>query len=148
MPEFSGLKLRWAENGADYPDVIGVQIAKNPKGNPQKYSDQMRMEPVGTVGSGGNSGFQALNLAVQFGSRKIILIGFDMTDRSGVHWYGRNRWPMSNNPDQSNFRRWIAAFERSTQFLNEIGASVLNASPLSALPCFPKMSLTEALEFS
>ena len=42
------------------------------------------------IGGGGNSGFQALNLALQWGARKIILVGFDLTDENGLHWYGRN----------------------------------------------------------
>jgi hypothetical protein len=63
----------------------------------EKYSDDLQWT-AGVVGGGGNSGFQAVNLAAQFGASRIILIGFDMTDRGGKHWYGRNHWPMSNNP--------------------------------------------------
>lgn len=90
------------------------------------------------VGSGGNSGFQALNLAVQFGARRILLVGFDMNDRGGVHWYGRNSWPMANNPDHNNFRRWIAAFEGAAPLLKSMGIEVVNLSPHSAIQCFPK----------
>lgn len=97
------------------------------------------------MGGGGNSGFQALNLVIQWGARRIILIGFDMTDSSGVHWYGRNRWPQSSNPNTAAFRGWIATFERSVAVLREIGADVVNCSPHSALTCFPKMSIEEAL---
>jgi hypothetical protein len=110
----------------------------------KSYSDDMVLEP-GTIGAGGNSGYQALNLAVQWGARKIILIGFDMTDRSGVHWYGRNRWIGANNPDQSNFKRWIAAFEKAAPVLRDMGVSVVNVSRDSALGCFPKMALDDAL---
>lgn len=122
-----------------------MDIALNPAGHPQKYVADLIFEPKGTIGGGGNSGFQALNLAVQWGAAKVVLIGFDMTDRGGVHWYGRNHWPMANNPDQSNFRRWIAAFERAAPLLRRLGVEVVNASRNSALACFPKMDLKDCL---
>lgn len=97
------------------------------------------------MGSGGNSGFQALNLAVQWGAAQILLIGFDMTDAGGAHWYGRNNWTGANNPDQNNFKRWIAAFESAAVTLKRMGVEVVNCSPHSALGCFPKMSIEAAL---
>lgn len=98
------------------------------------------------VGSGGNSGFQALNLALQWGAVRILLIGFDMTDASGsLHWYGHNNWRGANNPNHSNFRRWIAAFNNAAKQCRELGVDVVNCSLHSALMCFPKMSLEEAI---
>jgi len=102
-----------------------------------KYSNDIQFGTVGVVGAGGNSGFQALNLAAQLGAASIILIGFDMSDRSGKHWYGRNQWPGANNPDDSNFRKWIAAFEGAAPVLKARGIRVFNTSPSSALRCFP-----------
>jgi hypothetical protein len=144
LPEFRGLKICWAGNGLlGHPDIKRVEIARiNAPG--KKYSDAIVTE-TGTVGAGGNSGFQALNLAVQFGARRIILIGFDMTDASGVHWYGRNSWVGANNPDQGNFRRWIAAFEGAARQLERMGIAVVNASANSALTCFPKARLENVL---
>jgi hypothetical protein len=139
LPEFNGLKICYAGNGlADFPDIRRVKI-------PHAGVDDLLFDEIGTIGAGGNSGFQALNLAVQFGARKIVLVGFDMTDRSGVHWYGRNRWPMSNNPADHNFKRWIGAFEKAAPVLGQMGVEVVNASPHSALQCFPKKSIAEAL---
>jgi uncharacterized Rossmann fold enzyme len=42
-------------------------------------------------------------LAAQLGAKTILLIGFDMTDSAGVHWYGRNNWEQANNPTQDCF---------------------------------------------
>lgn len=84
-----------------------------------------------------------MNLAVQWGARKLLLIGFDM---NGSHWYGRNYWQGANNPDDGNFRRWIAAFETAAGQLKQMGVEVVNCSPYSALNCFPKMTLEEALK--
>jgi hypothetical protein len=67
----------------------------------------------GVIGCGGNSGFQALNLAVQFGAKRILLIGFDMSDRHGVHWFGRANGDGRSNPGEWNFKRWRKAFENA-----------------------------------
>jgi hypothetical protein len=144
LPEFKGLKLCWAGNGSALPNIL-----ISPRGYRARYSRKntamICSSQPGIVGGGGNSGFQALNLAAQFGATRIILIGFDMTDRGGKHWYGRNHWPMSNNPDDSNFRRWIAAFDKAAPVLAALGIQVFNASPNSALRCFPFADLETAL---
>jgi len=142
LPEFRGLKVTWAGNAYEAPGLRRVEIARERAG----YREDLLMEPAGTIGGGGNSGFQALNLALQWGARAILLVGFDMSDGAGVHWYGRNRWPMANNPDQTNFRRWIDAFGRSLPVLDAIKAKVFNASPHSALQCFPKVTIHEFLQ--
>lgn len=105
----------------------------------------MRFDEVGKIGGGGNSGFQALNLAVQLGATRVLLIGFDMHDRGGVHWYGRNNWVGANNPTDSNFRRWIRALNIAAPVLANRGVEVVNASPFSDLQCFPKASIEEWL---
>jgi hypothetical protein len=94
--------------------------------------------------TGGNYG-NCLNLALLFGARRHLLIGFDMSDAGGVHWYGRNTWSGGNNPGKSNFRRWIAAFEGAASQLRAIGAEVINTAPESALRCFPFKTIEQAL---
>lgn len=140
MPDFAGLRVCYAGNGlSEFPEIRRVKIA-------DKRCDRLLFGDVGSIGSGGNSGFQALNLAVQFGARRIILVGFDMSSRSGVHWYGRNNWSMANNPGDDNFRRWIAAFATAAAQLAEAGIEVINASLDSAMKSFPRRSISDALQ--
>lgn len=139
LPEFTGLKLCYRKNHlSDYPDIRRIDI-------PKTGDDRLLLETTGVVGSGGNSGFQALNLAVQWGASKVLLVGFDMNDASGVHWYGRNNWPNANNPNDNNFRRWIEAFENAAPALKALGVEVINCSPVSAIKSFPRKSLEDAL---
>lgn len=146
LPEFNGLKIAWdAKACAQFDSLRKIEIRENGRKNPIKYADELIMAPIGTIGSGGNSGFQALNLALQFGARRILLLGFDMHDRGGVHWYGRNNWPRGNNPDETNFSRWRRAFQVAAGQLAGLGAQVINANPLSALKCFPYRSIEQAL---
>lgn len=138
---FRGLKLSYdvAVTGQEF-GIGQVKI-------PNNKCDQLLFDEIGTVGAGGNSGFQALNLALQFGARKILLIGLDAHGSYGhEHWYGRNTaWKM-NNPDENNYRHWRAAFKGVSGKIKEMGGDVINTSLGSSIDCFPKMSIETAFE--
>ncbi len=138
LPDYKGLKVSWVDGGSKhFPDVCPLEI--------RKKTDEILLERFGVVGSGGNSGFQALNLAVQFGARGILLIGFDVQDRGGAHWYGRNNWIGANNPSNDNFSRWQKSFANAAGLLSAMDVQVVNAAPYSALRCFKKNSIDAAL---
>ncbi len=82
---------------------------------------------------------------MQFGAKRVLLVGFDMSAESGFHWYGRNGWHMANNPMDHNFKRWIAAFDIAAPVLEAMGVEVVNCSLNSALTCFTKQSIEDAL---
>lgn len=138
LPDFKGLKLSYEREvcGPRW-NIHKVDIELN--------SNRMETEKPGVLGRGGNSGFQGLNIAVQFGCKRVLLIGFDMHDRSGPHWYGRNNWPMANNPDDTHFRTWMAAFEKCKPDLDALGVEVFNASPISVMKTFPRIGIADAL---
>ncbi|MET4197274.1 hypothetical protein ABIA95_000184 [Bradyrhizobium sp. LA8.1] len=140
LPKFQGLKLAYDGTvcGGEY-GIRKVDIEK-------PASNDLMFDEVGKIGAGGNSGFQALNLALQFGADRILLIGFDMHGRSGEHWYGRNNWAMCSNPTDDNYRRWMKAFAAAAPKIAERGATVVNASPISDLQCFQKMTIEQALD--
>lgn len=146
LKDFKGLRVCWApEIPFQFPGVRSVKI-RIAKDSPREYSDKLILDGSGDIGSGSNSGFQAFNLALRWGARRIILVGFDMDDRGGVHWYGRNNWRGCSNPDVDNFLRWIRAFMLAVPDLEAIGAQVINASPRSALKAFPRRSIDDALK--
>ena len=98
---------------------------------------------LGTVGWAGNSGFHCLNLAVQLMAAKIVLVGFDMTVAHGLHWHGRHEG--LNNPTERNVVRWRRCIDDAAEVIDALGIQCINASPISALQNYPKMSLGEAL---
>jgi len=139
LQAFQGLKVAYAQAlRGRFPDIQLIDI--------DKKNDRILTGTPGLLGSGGNSGFQAINLAVQFGCRRILLIGFDMHDRGGVHWYGRAYGQGRSNPGEHNFRRWRLAFEAAAADLRALDVEVVNASPASDLACFPKMTVERTLE--
>lgn len=138
LPDYRGIKLAHASGVcATFAGVHKIEVAPD---------DKLRFDTPGFVGSGGNSGFHALNLAAQFGARRILLIGFDMHVGSGLHWYGRNGWPMANNPAMIHLMRWRDAFTSQAPVLRRMGIDVVNASPDSALRCFDQASVEETLQ--
>lgn len=138
LPEFSGVKLAHdTAVCAAYADVHKIEIIDQ---------DRLFFDNAGLIGSGGNSGFQAINLAAQFGATRILLVGFDMHTGSGLHWYGRNTWHAANNPTPPNLMRWRDTFGREAPKLRAMGIEVVNASPDSALICFEHKTIEQALE--
>lgn len=90
---------------------------------------------------GDNSGYQALNMAVLLGSPYIVLVGFNMSRPGGkAHFFGEHDKGLIN---QENYERWVPHFERAAK---ETDATIVNATPESALTCFPQMTLDEAIE--
>jgi hypothetical protein len=134
LPKYQGIKMtQSASVPYTYRDIRRVEV--------DTHRDDILVERPLVVGNGGNSGFQALNLAVQFGATNIILVGFDM---AGEHWHGRNPSPM-NNPAASNFSRWLAAFKHAAPQLRAMGVDVVNCSVQSAMKCFPREPLADVM---
>ncbi|MET4721924.1 hypothetical protein ABIF63_006030 [Bradyrhizobium japonicum] len=122
---------------ATFPGLRQVGIARG--------RDEILLEVPGVLGDGGNSGFQAINLAVQCGATKLILVGFDMRLDRGIHWHGKHDRGL-NNPTERNILKWRGIIDGCAPRLAELGVAVINASAVSALEAYPKMSLTEALQ--
>jgi hypothetical protein len=139
LPEYAGLKLSYDRTAIDAYGLKRVSI-------PDKGTGALRFAETGVVGSAGNSGFQALNLAAQWGAKRILLVGFDMHDKGGVHWYGRNTGQRMSNPDEQNFRRWRVAFTAAAPVLTARGIEVVDAAPKGALTAFRKRTIAEALK--
>ncbi|KFB10339.1 hypothetical protein [Nitratireductor basaltis] len=134
---FAGLKLTVDQNAAKRFEDVNLVDCRKP-------DDRLVLEPINTVGWGGNSGFHALNLAVQFGCRKIILVGYDMNLLGGLHWHGAHPEGL-NNPKAGNVERWRRAVDNAWKVIEPLGIQVINCSPVSSLRNYPKMKLHEAL---
>lgn len=87
-----------------------------------------------------NSGASAINLAVLFGAKRVVLLGFDMNMDGHTHWHS-GHGKKSSPP----FRRHLRNFPLIAQHAKEMGVEVLNASPKSSLDCFKKVHPKELL---
>lgn len=91
---------------------------------------------AGGLRTGGNSGYQALNLCAHLGASKILMVGFDMRGDNASHWFGQH-------PDSCR-KAMIGGFDRMAKHFDTIadpladrGISVVNCTPGSAITAFP-----------
>lgn len=96
------------------------------------------------VMQGGNSGHQAVNIALHLGASRVVLLGYDMGagPDGELHWFGRHPAPL-NNPKVDNLARWRAALDDLAPLLTEQGVEVVNCSRRSALTAYRRAPLEE-----
>lgn len=88
-----------------------------------------------------NSGAGAIALAVYLGARRIVLLGFDAQHTGGrAHWHADHPKGLGN---AGSVAKWPEQFHQAAARLN--GAEVVNASRVTALTCFRRVSLEDAL---
>ena len=89
---------------------------------------------------GGNSGYCALQLAYLFGATRIVLVGFDMKVVNKQHNYHSGH---KRKMDVSIYKDgYVKGFE-SLKDCKKFGIEILNATPGSALTCFPFVDFEE-----
>lgn len=139
--KFTGEK--WTTTGKDlkpWPaEKYGIKTIWSPK-----FASGFSFVPD-VIHRGGNSGFQATNLALaHYGASTVVLVGFDM---KGGHFFGEHpqfRRRSRGVNSAKAFIRWRHRFEEAAQSLPP-DRKIINATPDSAMTCFPMMSLEEAL---
>lgn len=136
-PDFKGLKFSPAPTVCKlFRDVRQVRLRPVAK---------MLVGETGLLGcglrtGGGHSGFQAMNLAIQFGSKRLLLVGFDMKG-------GRRQKAEAGvaKVDPRRTEEWRVALDAAAGQIAELGVEVVNCSPGSALKAFQTSTLKNAL---
>ncbi len=139
VPKFEGLKVTPSPTAARVYGLRQVRL----KARAEILTEETGILGCGLKTGGGHSGFQAINLAIQFGAKKIVLVGFDMTLSNGAHWSSDYRGV--GKPDVGRVESWRAALDGCADQFKSLGVDVVNVGQSSALTAFPKMSLAEAL---
>jgi len=92
----------------------------------------------------GNSGAGAVRLAITGGATKVILLGYDCQHTDGKrHWHGNHPKGLGN---ACVVTKWPRHFEKVVSLYP--GIEILNATRVTALNVFPRVSLESALEHS
>lgn len=90
---------------------------------------------------GNNSGAGAIGLGHHFGAQRIILLGYDCQYKGGKrHWHGDHPKGLGN---AGKVDKWGAQFQKMADSVRDI--EVVNATRETALTCFPKVTLEDAL---
>lgn len=103
-------------------------------------------EDPDTIYTGGSSGYQALMLATLFRSfvfpLRVPLIGYDYQRTGGrAHFFGDHPPGLGQGRPES----WRPHFDLAAPTLKRMGIEVINCSAATALTCFPRMPIDEAL---
>lgn len=139
VPDFAG--ERWSTHDEGSNDKRGLDPAWGVHLVAGKAGDIFSADR-GLIYYGGNSGFQAVSFAILAGAARVVLVGFDMRVVGGQrHFFGDHPKPLSNRIDLSIF---AASFRRARSSL-PAGVEIWNATPDSALDCFPRVGLAAAL---
>jgi len=101
----------------------------------------LELDPTG-LRTGKHSGAQAIGLAVHLGAKRIVLLGYDLQDGAkGETHFTKRPYSTSVSP----YAAFLPWYETAVAPLKQLDIQVINASRVSALTTFPRMSLTDAL---
>jgi hypothetical protein len=93
-----------------------------------------------------SSGGSAINVAYLLGSKKIVLLGYDMKVVDGQHnWHTNHKF---RPKDTIYNNRFIPPFLEIAKDATRLGIEILNATKNSALDMFPKVDLKEVVNGS
>ena len=145
----------WRERKPDRIDCCAEYWTQNKNWkNPNEHQDYglrcIRSEPGADLSldmrfiyQGSNSSFQAMNLAVLFGASRIVFLGLDLSaDGDKTHWHD---YPDEFKRMEPGYALFQKAFETVAPKLQSAGVEVINASRRTALECFPRQTIQEAL---
>jgi hypothetical protein len=150
--------LAYKNKLAEFP---GIKISCHPhieKYNWVKYLPKDNNHPNGIssnpkkVSWNNNSGSAAINIAVNAGAKRVILLGFDMKLNTNAqqHWhdlYHRlNAVNRKGKPVGVPFGRHLMGFPEIAKDTAKMGVEILNASPDSAICQFRKVTIKELIE--
>jgi hypothetical protein len=89
-----------------------------------------------------NSGAAAISLAVHFGVKRIVLLGFDMRSQNKTsHWFGYH----GLYPKKISYNRHLRGFPAIAKDAKRLGIEIINISPNSTIEEFPKKKVIELL---
>lgn len=98
-----------------------------------------------TLGAGGNSGFQALNLAARTGARRIVLTGYDMQMTGGQSHHHGDHGAGLANPTAAMLAGCARILDAAAAEIRTRGIEVVNATRETALRGFRRVTMSEAL---
>jgi hypothetical protein len=98
-----------------------------------------------SVRHGGSGGYMSINVAFHFGVSRIVLLGYDLrTDGEHTHWHEGHGHAPGVQAHRLN-KVMLPHFQKLVEPLAAAGVEVINATPGSALTCWPFRPLTEFL---
>jgi hypothetical protein len=90
----------------------------------------------------GNTGAGLVALAAEAGASRIVMLGYDCQHTNGqTHWHGAHPAPLG---DAGSVHKWAGSFRVMARAHRK--TPIVNASRATALTCFPRENLEQALD--
>jgi len=127
----------WTQNEAwqkDKPEDWGITVLTS-------LAQPGLSTKKGTIHRGGNSGYQAVNLAYHLGASHILLLGFDMMINGARHWFGEHPQGLNMASNYNDFSRNFDSI-----IPEDYGIEVWNLTRQTALKAFPIYDLDDIYE--
>jgi len=138
LAEFPNLKVTCCNRFANKPIEKSEGIKYLAKDSNKRFGISNNPSKVSW---NANSGAAAINLAIHFGVKRIILLGFDMNIVDGpAHWHKGH-----GNKKPPPFARHLKGFPQIAEDAKVLGIEILNANPSSSIDVFPKINVKEVL---
>lgn len=141
VPEFTGEKWTSTSTSLNFVDDKS-KVAKDFNFNLVNAKDGAGFcedgKSIHYGGPNAHSGFQAINLAIRFGAKRICLVGFDYGYSGSSHFFGNHT--RLRNPSDHEYQQMAKAFD---SVMTKV--EIVNANPLSNLKKFPFVDLNEEL---
>ena len=137
---FSGQKCSIAPSGPAIDDD-SVHVLKN-KSGARNHGTGISLDPDSIV-TGRHSGYQAINIGILAGCKKLILIGYDgrVAPDGRSHFHG-------SHPIQTPLNAYVEyrkAYSAGENAIKATGCEVVNCSPGSAIAAFRIADLVDEL---
>lgn len=91
-----------------------------------------------------NSGANAIGFAIGLGAKRVLLLGYDCKAGARKHWHEDHPAPLHNCGGLIT-GRWLRDFDEVAGYAKCRGVEVVNCSRDTALRCFMRATLAEAL---
>lgn len=135
---FAGIKVAPAGDAAK---ELGLRTVEFVDVGGDEEKSVLSLRSKGRIARGGNSAFQAVNIAAQTGAKRQVWIGFDFY---GPHWHGDHRGTLKN-PRAYALDRWARTLDAQAGILAAAGIEVVNCSPITKLQAYRKASFECAM---
>ena len=96
------------------------------------------------IKSGYNSGLMALEMAINFGASRVLLLGFDCSVKNGTHYHGDHS--KTPNPTHAKCKLWMGYAQRLVDMYRD--ADIINCSRQTEYDAFPRQSLADAISMN
>jgi hypothetical protein len=132
-PDFAGVKVTCNDDAAEKYGLSHIALVSGFSG----FSRNPKL-----IHGGGNSGFQAVNLAILLGASRVVLLGYDMKSTpERTHFFGRHPRQLRDCVPPT---KWAQAFDVAVRMTSDV--EIINCSRDTAITAARVVDLDQLIK--